>query len=377
MSDLFISEILSLSLLIPVLLRPFFRKLQRIEGIALLPLLSFLICLAIVGGNGLELSFLPVFLFSFLVFLSGLSRLFRLFLHLPTDWYSTLSVVYSVFLLILLAGAVCISWFFAPEDAYRSSVLVQRTAFIRQVSPGVSARFTIVKPTEIKGQAEKLPVVLMTGNITALSGSRNTLSWLLAENGYTVVEADFRSTFDYKNPLLYFPSLRKFFTLAGKIATGSVWFTDDNEILQAETKELTRLLQFVHDEYGQSIVLYAVAEGSSGRVLLKETAANPDLFSGAVWIAEKKETVNLPNAAAGSLLVTLDSGMMVAQAGAYPLMVLTGSDSLLPGYGELAADDVLAAVLMGASRDTGRKNAELTSRRILTWLSMRKIYDVK
>ena len=41
----------------------------------------------------------------------------------------------------------------------------------------------------------------------------------------------------------------------------------------------------------------------------------------------------------------------------------------MTGYGELDADDVLAAMLLGGTRDTGRKRAERLARRIKDWFA--------
>ena len=105
MSDLFIGEILVSLLLIPVLLRPFSRRLQRVGGIPLLPPIAFILCALIVMGSGFRISFLPIFLVTTLAFVFGMIRLARLFLGLPTDWYKPLSVVWHSFLLAFFAVA--------------------------------------------------------------------------------------------------------------------------------------------------------------------------------------------------------------------------------------------------------------------------------
>ena len=56
MSDLFIGEILVLLLLVPVLLRPFSRRFQRIDGIPLLPLVAIILCALIIAGSGFSIS---------------------------------------------------------------------------------------------------------------------------------------------------------------------------------------------------------------------------------------------------------------------------------------------------------------------------------
>lgn len=374
MSDLFISEILILLLLLPVLLRPFFRRLQRIEGIALLPLLAILSCLAVIAGLGLRVSFLPVLLFTSLVFISSLPRLFKLFFHLPTDWYSPLSVLYTVILVVLFIVVVCVSWIFAPEPSYTGKALVQRKVFMQSVSRGVQAKFVVLTPVNSSSSGTNRSVVILSGDISSRTGNRDTTAWILAENGYIVVEADFSAKNDFKTPLFRLPVFRHFITLVGKIKTGSNILTDEAELSSFHEKELSRLIQFVHKEYGPSTTLFVISEGSSCNALVTKMNENPDGISGAVCIASQDFSL-LQSSSAGSVTVKIDSGMMPSNAGSVPILLLTGDSQFLYGYGELASDDVLAAILCGGKRDSGRKQAELTGRRILTWLSMRMLYE--
>jgi len=60
----------------------------------------------------------------------------------------------------------------------------------------------------------------------------------------------------------------------------------------------------------------------------------------------------------------------------YEVLYLVGDNESVTGYGELSADDIWASALCGSKRDKGRKIAELISRRISTWLSMRENYDI-
>jgi hypothetical protein len=376
MSDLFISEILILSLLYLVLLRPFFRRLQRVEGISFLPLASFLLCIAVIGGLGLRISFLPVFLLTTLLFLSGLSRLFRLFLHLPTDWFSPVSTGYTCVLLLLSIGVVFASWLYAPEDPYFSETAVHRSVLAQKAAPGVEARYTITAPVQTSDTSALSPVVIITGDAACGSGSRNTTTWILAENGFIVVEADFHSTRDYRNPLLSFRIFRNFIFLAGKITTGTWILSDYEEIAQVQEKELSRIVQFVLKEYGSATPLFVVSEGTGGKALLSKLRDNPHQFSGSVLIGSGPSTA-LSSYSGSYVRLSIDSGMMPAQAGTVPLMVLDGDSSRFSGHGELAADDVLAAELLGEKRDEDRKLAEVTGRRIASWISLRSMYDIR
>ena len=88
MSDFFIGEILVFILLLPVLLRPFFRRLQRYANIPLLAVIAILVCLSLVL-TGIRLLFLPLTVFTAIVFLSQISRIVSIARGLPSDYFGT------------------------------------------------------------------------------------------------------------------------------------------------------------------------------------------------------------------------------------------------------------------------------------------------
>jgi len=374
MSDLFISEILVLVLLLPVLLRPFFRRLQRIEGIAVLPLLSLLLCAAVIAGTGLRVSFVPVLLFSVLLFLSGIARMVRLFLGLPTDWFSPLSAFYAAFLLLVYSAVLVTAFVTAPENSYSVAAGVRRSVVSERVSAGIAARYTELTVSNSSGASMK-PVVLFLGDISSGAAGRTTAGLILAESGYTVLSADFTSGTDFDAPLLSHPAIRTFISLAFKIGTGGYGPTNADEVLQAQSKELVRLDQYARRRYGAGVPVYVVSEGSGSLALLARMKAEPALFAGAVCIVPEDFAGSFSAVAGGYRTVTSDSGPLPADAGSAAVLAVTGDRKQLPGFGELGADDVLAAFMLGAERDTGRRNAELTGRRIASWLAMRRAYE--
>jgi len=374
MSDLFISEILVLVLILPVLLRPFFRRFQRIAGIALLPLLAFLLCFAVIAAVGLRLTFLPVLLFSFLVLLSGISRMVRLFLGLPTDWYAPAATVFSGFLLLVFAAVFGTAVFLAPESNYTASREIGRTVSVERISPGIGARFSVYFSGERTVDSDA-PVVLLLGDISSGTGGRSTSALILAESGYTVIEADFTGRRDYGSGFLAFPSIRKFAALSGKILSGASLFTTDEETLQVQSKELVRLELFARRNFGSKAPLFVVSEGSGSLATLARMKAEPSLFSGVVCVVPEDFAGSFSSAPGGFRTVSAESGPLPPDAGVVAVLALTGDRKRLPGFGELGADDVLAALLLGGERDVGRLNAELSGRRIASWLAMRRNHE--
>jgi len=377
MSDLFIGEILVLSLLLPVLLRPFLRRLQRIEGIALLPFFSLLMCVAVITALGFRLSFIPVLTFTVLVFISSLSRSVRLILRLPTDLYSHLSVVYSCFLLVLYVGAFWFAVSFAPEVSYFSGKPVHRSAFVQKISPEMKATYTVLTPVDQSVETGKRAVIILLGDITTGSGGRNTTAWILAENGYIVVAADFQAKGVFKNVLFAFPALRKILSLVGRIDYLPLLNPAAEETETLHSEELRMLADYSRKMYGPTVPLVIVTEGSSCRPGLARFNQNDGLIAGLACIVPDSAVPALPLAPENFVAITADTGLMPNDAGSKAVLVMSGSTAQLYGYGEIAADDVLAATLLGGKRDEGRKMAELTGRRILSWLTLRGNYDRK
>lgn len=373
MSDLFVGEILILALLIPVMLRPFFRRLQRIEGCALLPLLAFLLCAAEIAAFGLTLSFLPVLFFCLLAFFSGLARLFRLFRHLPTDWYSPVAKVYGGFLLLLFAAVLWLSFAYAPEATFFSGKDVRRVSANQTVSAGVKARITTWSPPVADANGDKHPIVIFLGDVSSGASGRSTAASILAENGYTVVAADFIGSRDFENPLLVSPILRHFLFRLVRVFSIPSTSANDETVRRVQERELNRLVAIAKGRYGSDAELFVVAEGSACEAVLASRRARPALFDGVFCIVPSSAGVSASGE--DTITISADSGAMPGDAGIFPVCVLTGGPETLYGLGELAADDVLAAARCGVPRDVGRKQAEITASRAASWFAMRRSYE--
>jgi hypothetical protein len=377
MSDLFLGEMLVIVLLIPVLLRPFFRSLQRIAGIPVLPLLAFLSCFAIIAGSGFRLSFLPVFIFVFFVFISGLPQLVRMIRGLPTDWYSPVSIVWDCILLIALVLTLKVSWQVRPELSWLPTSPVTTTRISEKYSAGVTGDYVIREPSRVDANApaNARKIVVLAGPGFSAGGARATLANILAGSGWTVIEANYRGAQDYRNVLFTLPSFRTAFVLGGLAVSGKPFFTDETEIGTVAGRSIERLVGFAHEKYGVNVPVYAIIEGASANAFPAYIASNARSLAGSAVLLSASDSDSFSVTAAIPVLRGGVSGMMPAGAGSYPVLALSGDDSSLFGYGELCADDVLAAKLLHGVRDEGRKQAEITGRKIATWLDLRRSFN--
>lgn len=380
MSDLFIGEILVLILLVPVLLRPFSRRLQRVAGIPVLPLISFILCLLIVAGSGFRVSFFPVFLVTLFVFVFGLIRLARLLMGLPTDWYKPMSVAWNSFLLVVFACAVILSFINAPETGDPGASSVGRSVAYDDAGAGLRARY--VEWNAIGASAPSgavKPVVILVSDVGARG--RGSAALELASAGYTVLGADLSGSRAWRNPLMGSPDTRQFLAVAGEILKGSSFIVDEEELAGNQEDEIRFLVDRAREIHGPSVSLYAIAEGRASRALFRYLRRNPVVFHGSVAIVNSSSASTLPPVSGtdalpgGYAVLEGADGMMPAAAAESATLVLIGADHGQYGLGELAADDVLAAKLLGGSRDAGRKNSVLIGRRIVAWLSDRRAHE--
>jgi len=371
MSDLFVGEILVLSLLLPVLLRPFFRRLQRVMGIPLLPLLALLLSGGVIAVSGLRLTFLPVFALTLLVFFSGIARLFRLFGGLPTDWFSPAVKVYYGFLALLFVGVAGLTLRLAPEPPLTGTHNVTRTLSSRTVSRQARVDLAVWQAAG-SAASPKNDSVFVFEDLAAGRGGRDTLALLLAEAGYTVYDADWRGARDFANPSLSFAPLRRFSSLSARTFAGLSFPASAAELDAFYAAAIARFDEARGTTSGRD---FAVAEGTACASLLRALATNPGRFAGVVCLCQDAEVqglVALAQPLGGSVRLSPDSGMISAAAGAFPVCILSGGPETLIGSGELGSDDVLAAALRNAPRDVGRKQAELIARRVESWLHVRR-----
>lgn len=75
MTDLLLSELVVLLLLLPVLLRPFSKSLKKGHAVPILPFLSLFVCICILIGQGIVLSLFIVIIFVLIICLSEVIRL--------------------------------------------------------------------------------------------------------------------------------------------------------------------------------------------------------------------------------------------------------------------------------------------------------------
>lgn len=369
MSDFFVGELLVLVLLLPVVLRPFVSSLQAIRGIVFLPVVALVICMLILAGIGFPVSFTPVVLAVCFLVVNGLPRMIRAFRGLATDWYSLSSrIVLALFLPVYL-GVVIMSFLFAPESPYMTGDSVRVTTHRERIATAVHARRTSWAQT---ATAPVSGSVVLFGDVSGDASGRTTLAGILAENGYTVFTDEYRSFYSWGNPLLSWPVFRYAAARFGYVLTGHPLLTDKEEIHRIQRANVARTMASLFPLLPEGPV-YLVAEGSAVEPVSEYVRATGNRIQGLVCLVSPDVLEDVSGALDRSgfeglyTVVASEKTMAPRASASLPVLVLSGETGTMLGRGELDADDILAAALLGGSRDTGRKRAERLSRRINDW----------
>lgn len=367
MSDLFVSELLILLLLFPVIIRPFFKNLRILEGLVIIPSLALILLGFALFAHGISLTVIPLILFSLLVFFINLPRLVRYSYSLKTDYFDTLSRLASSILFLVFCGVLVVSIILRPEAMYHTETSIKvekKSAFIEK---GLGLVLTKWEPEDIDFQRER-NVVIYLSEAGVSKHTRPTLTRILVEQNYTMVE-----------PFLFGNNRTKSFCSSFQLGRSLNFFMQ--EIFQNKKrdnsknyeeyhlKELEQALSYVQELSPLATNIYIVAEGSAAMVLYNNRHKIPDSVSGLVLLDKNIENIDLND----SSLLALDiESFYPRQASNVDLLCLYGSNTYFLGYGELGADDVLFAKVLRIEKDIERKRAEIVARKIITWIELKK-----
>ncbi|MFP3090797.1 hypothetical protein LQZ21_10785 [Treponema sp. TIM-1] len=130
MGELRIIEGLIVFLIMLPLLRPFFIKLESIEGLFFLPPISFGISIAIFPAYGFRPECIPLLGYTFFLTLTYISPVFTVLKHSPLDIIPEKSPAFAIAAMVLLIPAAGIALFFAPVQG---ADLVSEGVYTRKV----------------------------------------------------------------------------------------------------------------------------------------------------------------------------------------------------------------------------------------------------
>ncbi len=410
MSDFFIGEILVFILLLPVLLRPFFRRLQRYANIPLLAVIAILVCLSLVL-TGIRLLFLPLTVFTAIVFLSQISRIVSIARGLPSDYFGTGIKIFYAFLLPLFLVLIAGSVFFIPVPGYIPEKEVYFDTIRKKISTGFKYDFSIFScsdnlakngsdkfleniyefagiknkktaETDILDDSEEsinlTPVVLFFPGFPAGRSGRDTLAGILAEQGFTCVAVQWNGQNIYPKSYQnnkYLRNLYEVYTAAFRRFSAKNESPLDAGFVGTQKTLMYSVVKdassFVQKQFGTNRHLYAVAEGYACSALVEAVNENPGLFTGTVYILPETDLENFVEPVTGCAYLAGIKTPLPPAAASMPGLVISDSKETGFGFGEMPAEDPALAAVLQTGRDRDRKTALLTARHIVSWLEMR------
>lgn len=204
MTDFFVSQFITLLLILIYLIKPFFKSFSQTPGLEFFPAIAFFLQILIILGQGFGIDESFYFFLALFVFLLSLPRLIRLNSNLKTDWYSRFSIGANIFF-IVISFVLFVALFFTgpcnPPELSTPKTPVEESGYFYETKWGgyslekedyfqmPAGIYTIWYP-ENPG-TKKIPVVLYIQQPGSSQSPRRTASSVLAGNGYFVITAEF------------------------------------------------------------------------------------------------------------------------------------------------------------------------------------------
>lgn len=401
MTDLLLSELVVLLLLLPVLLRPFSKSLKKGRAIPILPFLSLFVCICIIIGQGIVLYLFILVLFVLIVCLSEIIRLIAFSQGMLNDFYGIASMMLRMVLLCLFCGVAYCAFRFAPEASIRTEYpltvrsieLTGKTSAATDkgtaeqtadsASPDSSAPRNPIEGLliERQGGADKRALVIIA-EAFPYTERPETLASLLADQGYTVAEI---TRLKPRGVIPRIELYRKLLHLVGKKEQRYLIKEDDPQTAAFFADFLEQTVA----RYGRNKRIFLYAEGIYTDLAAHFCTENPGVFTGVFFSLSEEEP--LPSAPDGWIQTMREhnpellpednsaadtavgaggngSAETASAVSAVPATAPTQPERPLPfccyirpyselaGFGQLRAEDALAAELLGSGRSIGRQD---------------------
>lgn len=402
MTDLLLSELVVLLLLLPVLLRPFSKSLKKGHAVPILPFLSLFVCICILIGQGIVLSLFIVIIFVLIICLSEVIRLIAFFQGVLNDFYGIASMILRVVLLCLFCGVTYCAFRYAPEAHIRTEhPLTVRSIELTDTigadtgtaeRPADSVLTDASAPRnpieglliERQGGADKRALVIIA-EVFPYSGQPETLAALLADQGYTVAEI---TRLKPRGIIPRTELYQKLLHLVGKKEQRYLAKEDDPQTAAFFAEFLEKTVA----RYGRNKRIFLYAEGIYTDLAAHFCTGHPGVFTGVFFCLSEEEPLpsapdgwvqtmrehnpELPsddNSTADTTAVSEAPMTAAAQptspeatpqsltAPAQPERTLPFCYYIRPypelaGFGQLRAEDALATELLGSGRSIGRQD---------------------
>jgi hypothetical protein len=184
MSEIWIPEIFALLFLLLPLLRPLFKRLWPLEGLAWLPLLGLAIGLGIYPAYGFRPETLPLVLFAVLLTILNIPAMASSAASRPNDAFRDRGIVFTAAALAFWAAAGALALGFSPQIPADLSVEGVRTLTIRDEGRGRDYFARIYDPP---GGPRPLPRILVVPPESYSVAAVDRICAALRNRGFTVI----------------------------------------------------------------------------------------------------------------------------------------------------------------------------------------------
>ncbi len=134
MADIVLAEVLILILLLPVVLRPLFRRSHQVDSIVLLSPVSLLCAVLVLIAFGIHFSTLIVFIMSFAVFLTNGRALVRFAGNLYVDYYKVPFRIASFIEGLLIAVCILLLFIWGPKKIEPTKTYLITGSYSRSIT---------------------------------------------------------------------------------------------------------------------------------------------------------------------------------------------------------------------------------------------------
>ncbi len=369
MSDIFISELLVAALLLPVLIRPFFQHLQRVYALAILPFIAFFVCIFVLIGQGIFLSFALLTVLTIIVCCSELGRVTALFQQMRNDFYGTGSTIVRIVLLCLFGAYLFFLFKFMPVPPYKITGELTVTPLFcdSKIETPIQARLISSESAKTAGHNEVL-VILAAPSFG--SNGLGTLARVIADKGYSVIELTQQSGTGF---IPRFELYKKLIPLIGKKQGRYLKKVSDESDNAAG---FITVLKNITEKYGKTKQLFVYTDGMYTDVISEYALNHPDIFSGVFFNFSEEEP--LPPTPVG-WAATGTTGILKTDAERFaPFYFFVQPYQNLTGFASLAADDPFTRLLLGVSIERMKQSRQVEIKAadlFYKWLTQKRIFQ--
>lgn len=374
MSDLLVSEVLILFLLVLPILRPFFKQLKSTDAISILPLFALFISILVIVGQGISVSFLPILGIVIICIITEFTRFVMFLGGLPNNFYSFFSILLRFFLLILIITTTAYCFYFSPEAEYKLDYKnIKKENLVLKVSKKELEIAKVFTPNKLANEHIAVLILGSFYNPQDELNTMNTLTSFIANAGYKTIEMT------QINEKEHWYSVKGYDSF-----TDVVYAITKKEMPKSviNDKLFNSVISHIV-EYTKGKELYVISEGKYSQAIQDYSVQQPKAFAGIFYVVSKENfSIDKPQKEIRSLsensfyILKEDQLSFSQEIVDYPVCLLLRDAEKLPNFGELRCNDILATKLLGSSRDLGKYDRLNLASIFEKWLKIKSAIKV-